>query len=263
MIRRLLTALAALVVLIALSCGGDDGAEGPMGPAGTDGTDGTDAGTAPFKLMIVGAAPTAQLDTLAGKMALSGVFARGTEIAVFSVDTATPTLGTLTPHDVVLVFSENVFDDRVALGNVLADYVDGGGRVVTGAFCYSDPASNYALAGRFTTSSYMPALASNAAVTLGDFDVSSIAIPIHAIFHGLGVEDFSFWSNSFHKEPGLTSWGTLLATDTNGSKLVMINTDETVISLGIFPLFQFDARGSDGVRRLIANSLAYLAGALN
>ncbi len=62
----------------------------------------------------------------------------------------TPTLAQLQAYDAVFVWSALSFDDPTALGNVLADYVDGGGTVVQAMFtffptafgiCYSSVAS--------------------------------------------------------------------------------------------------------------------------
>jgi hypothetical protein len=43
---------------------------------------------------------------------------------------ATPSLSTLQQYDAVMVWTDCFFSDSVTFGNVLADYVDGGGHVV-------------------------------------------------------------------------------------------------------------------------------------
>ena len=60
----------------------------------------------------------------------------------------TPTLTDLQAYDAVLAFSTATFDDPIALGNVLADYYDGGGRVVT-AFATATSSLPRAIEGRF------------------------------------------------------------------------------------------------------------------
>lgn len=75
-----------------------------------------------------------------------------TQVDLFAADVDTPTLAELTPYQAVLVYSDLVFANPVALGDVLADYYDGGGRVVLapGAACLS-----VELAGRFVTDGYL------------------------------------------------------------------------------------------------------------
>jgi hypothetical protein len=177
------------------------------------------------------------------------------------VQNETPTLADISPYDVVLVYTSGSLDDQTALGDVLADYIDGGGKVVTGMYVYR--ATTQAITGRFVDSPYMPAIPSNTAGTWGNFDVSSISSPPHPIFYGIGVADFPFWFNANYVVPGVQAWGTVLATDTNGNPMVIINDDETVISVVMYPWYQFDPAGSDGARILIRNALAYLAGKLD
>ena len=52
------------------------------------------------------------------------------EVATFHAKQATPALELLASYDAVLVWSMAKFSDPAALGDVLADYWDGGGRVV-------------------------------------------------------------------------------------------------------------------------------------
>ena len=52
--------------------------------------------------------------------------------------TNVPDLATLQQYDAVIAFSDNSFSDANALGNNLADYVDGGGRVVQATFAFYD-----------------------------------------------------------------------------------------------------------------------------
>ena len=52
------------------------------------------------------------------------------EVATFHAEQATPALELLASYDAVLVWSMAKFSDPAALGDVLADYWDGGGRVV-------------------------------------------------------------------------------------------------------------------------------------
>jgi len=58
----------------------------------------------------------------------------GLNTDVFFFTSQTPGLNTLRQYDVVLVFTEGIFDETLALGNELAQYVEAGGNVVIGSF---------------------------------------------------------------------------------------------------------------------------------
>ena len=62
------------------------------------------------------------------------------EVSSFHADQGTPSLHFLSSYDVVLVWSLAPFNDSEALGNVLADYWDSGGRVVLAQYTMT-PAS--------------------------------------------------------------------------------------------------------------------------
>ncbi len=47
---------------------------------------------------------------------------------------STPDVATLSAYDVVLTWSDYHYDDRTAMGNNLADYVDVGGTVIVCVF---------------------------------------------------------------------------------------------------------------------------------
>ncbi|MSP61794.1 MAG: hypothetical protein EXR72_15965 [Myxococcales bacterium] len=71
-------------------------------------------------------------------------------VDVFAANFATPTLATLQKYNAVLVYSHNAFQDPVALGNNLADYFDGGGRVVLANFSNVTGFGKLQVAGRWT-----------------------------------------------------------------------------------------------------------------
>jgi subtilisin-like proprotein convertase family protein len=89
------------------------------------------------------------------KLKASGQFAR-----VDTIDAAasTPGLNELLSYDAVMVYSGIIsgFNDTSALGNVMADYIDrGGGLVTAGGAVISDPAyPEYPLGGRYATDQY-------------------------------------------------------------------------------------------------------------
>ena len=90
----------------------------------------------------------------------------------------TPTLADLSAYNVVVCWSNFVFQDANGMGNVLADYLESGGGVVLGQFCFG---TGWGLEGRIMTEyapfSQGPTQYMNK--NLGEFD------PTHAIMEGI------------------------------------------------------------------------------
>ena len=70
----------------------------------------------------------------------------GAEVDYFSAQLATPTLDELYSYAAVMTWCNYPYADNVAMGDVLADFVDAGGKVILGQWCFPT-AGNY-LAGR-------------------------------------------------------------------------------------------------------------------
>lgn len=78
----------------------------------------------------------------------------GSTVDYYDASDGTPSLALLQSYDAVFVWANQAFADRDAYGNVLADYVDAGGRVVLGAF--TTYTSGFSLGGRIMLSGYSP-----------------------------------------------------------------------------------------------------------
>jgi hypothetical protein len=79
------------------------------------------------------------------------------QVDVYDARLSTPTLADLQPYDAVVVISNNTFADAVAVGDVLADYVDAGGKVVQTVATFYDPGGfGWGLQGRFVDEGYSP-----------------------------------------------------------------------------------------------------------
>ena len=98
------------------------------------------------KVLVVGAAQKPHLDDV--KKVLDGTMAFE-KADLFEADKGTPTLMKLQEYDAVLVFSEGPFRDSALLGNNLAAYFEGGGRVVVAVAANTTAAP---LGGRFAQS---------------------------------------------------------------------------------------------------------------
>jgi hypothetical protein len=99
------------------------------------------------KVLLCGAGGGATTD-LRTKLLASGAFAAVDEV---DCNATTPSLATLGGYDAVEVSSNNSFQNRAALGDNLADYVDSGGGVVLMMFTMFD---NFELLGRWSTGGY-------------------------------------------------------------------------------------------------------------
>lgn len=122
-----------------------------------------------------------------------------------------PSLAQLQLYDVVAIYTNTPVPDGAGLGNVLADYVDGGGIVVGLAF-YNYVSDPFAITGRFRTDGYAPlapGTLTNNFTSLGAFDAT------HPLMQGVTSLTTSFRSIST-VQPGAT----LVASWSDGSPAV-------------------------------------------
>lgn len=104
-------------------------------------------------------------------------------VDIFDARLATPLLADLQTYAVIVVIAGNAFVDPVALGDVLADYIDNGGKVVQTVPTFYDPfGSGWGLQGRFVTDGYSPFIGTGdwfLSADLGAFDAT------HPIMQGV------------------------------------------------------------------------------
>lgn len=108
--------------------------------------------TLPAVALVSDDAPTPYAGDVVEKLKASGMFA---VVDTIDAGAATPALSDLRSYDAVMVYSgiEAGFAGTTAMGNVLADYVDAGGGLVTAyAAVLQDP--DYAPGGRYITGNY-------------------------------------------------------------------------------------------------------------
>lgn len=130
-------------------------------------------------------------------------------VDIFDACVGTPTLGQLTPYDMVVSMNEEEYDDPVAYGNVLADYVDSGGFVFQYAY---DNEDSLLVQGRFLEQGYAPFIAGenpNEPVTLGEFDASS---PL--------MQGVTTLTSDWNTKPTLAPGATLVAKWSDGRNLL-------------------------------------------
>ncbi|MBE0410772.1 MAG: carboxypeptidase regulatory-like domain-containing protein, partial [Anaerolineales bacterium] len=144
-------------------------------------------------------------------------------VDLFDARDATPSLALLQDYDVVLTWSNFVYADPIAMGNVLADYVDVGGKVVN--LMFSIGTHGWHMQGRFMTEEYTAMNGTNiiyAESCLGSYDAD------HPIMAGVSnVCDFFRLDDSY-----LTANSTAISEWQDGQLFVAAKDDQSVVSIG-------------------------------
>jgi subtilisin family serine protease len=102
-----------------------------------------------------------------------------------SGDLSTMTLEELVPYQLIVTTNNNRWSDAGAnpnIGNILADYVDIGGKIIMAGFAWDDPAYGWHLEGRLMDEGHTPYRTSTAdlgAASLGLYD------PLHPVMQGV------------------------------------------------------------------------------
>lgn len=172
----------------------------------------------------------------------------------------TPHLNTLQGYESVMVWLDDPFLDGNALGDNLADYVDGGGGVVVMSFANAQGE----LGGRFLSDGYHPIIPSAPAapesLTLGT--VKDVSHPIM-----LAVLAFSGGTASYHVSGPAAAGTTTIAEWSDGTPLIVERPQDSggtggiIIGLNMYPVSSAAKNGgwdasTDGAQ-LMANTLKY------
>jgi hypothetical protein len=166
----------------------------------------------------------------------------------YDARTGTPTLAQLQAYDVVVTWSNYTYSSAAGMGNVLASYVDAGGRVINLMFAL-DP--SWGLQGTFISGGYsaMTGTGTNYSTgCLGNFD------PTHPIMEGItDVCDYYRLAS-----PVLTSGSTQIAEWSDGSIFVAVKDDKSVVSIGgyVGDSYQWTGQMPD----LLHNAINWIAG---
>jgi hypothetical protein len=174
---------------------------------------------------------------------------RFSSVTAIAAQYGTPTLSQLSAYDAILAYTNWSPADAVALGDVLADYVDLGRRLVLATYSFSNPT---VVRGRIVTSGYSPL--TNLGVN-GNVSGGLVAtVPGDPIFAGIDLGAVGYFSNGNFAHPGLDDGATLLATDGAGINMIARNASDSVVGMNLFP-------GESGIGNnaesydLIANAL--------
>lgn len=163
-----------------------------------------------------------------------------------------PSLATLQQYEAVLAYNNHAWVDSTAVGNVLADFVDGGGGLVVadGALLNSRK-----LGGRFLSQEYYAITPGGGYDAPGNY--GTVHVPGHDVVQGVG----SFFTTIPYDGTTVTTGATKIASFSTGGVAVAEKTIGGVkrIDLGIQPPPGFNSSDPDATK-LIRNSLIYVAG---
>lgn len=168
------------------------------------------------------------------------------------------TLADLLPYDIVFTTNNTQWlgsggVDPGVIGDLLADYIDAGGKVISNQFTYSYDA--WRMEGRFVDENYGPFTPSttDAVVTVG---LGTILAPEHPVFENVTTLNYS----GFVQNVGLAPGGTAIARWSNGEYFIAAN--ENVVALNMLP-----SLGNGGALQwtgdlplIYHNAVRYLAG---
>jgi len=137
----------------------------------------------------------------------------------------TPPLELLQYYPVVLTWSNYMYNDPVAMGDVLADYVDSGGKALTAMF--SMGTHGFAMEGRFMDWNYCPITGSAIDYSYADLGTYD---PDHPIMQGVsGVSSFYRLDGS-----SLSPDSTEVARWTDGDLLVATKNDRSAAAIAAY-----------------------------
>ena len=146
-------------------------------------------------------------------------------VDMFDAQTATPTLGQLLPYYVVVTWSNFYYIDPTAIGNVLANFVDAGGKVVN--LNASMGTHGFQMQGRFMTENYTAMNGTDrtfVTACLGSYN------PTHPVMSGVtDVCDTLRITGTY-----LTTGSSAIANYDDGLLFVAAKNNRTVVSINGF-----------------------------
>ncbi len=169
--------------------------------------------------------------------------AKFTSVDIFDTQSSIPTLAALSTYTHVLAWTAAAPADRVALGNLLADFYDLGGKhltVATYGFSTIQPVAPFFLPdpeiqGRVAAPPY--AAFTNLGI-VGDVSGALVAaVPSDAVFAGIDLSAVFYAENQYFAHPGLATGATLLAADGAGptSVAMIARSQNGVINVNFYP----------------------------
>lgn len=181
-------------------------------------------------------------------------------VDIVSAIGSTPTLEQLLQYDALLVYTNSTPTSNVALGNVLADYVDAGGGVVVAVFANSTLTTGRNLDGRWQ-SGYEVILDRSGNASGANGTLGTVHLPGHPVMAGVT----SFTGGSIGSRPSGTALevGSLVIAEWNDGRILAAQgANPRRVDLGFYPPQAPTCSGSgwvSGGDLLMANALEFVA----
>lgn len=158
---------------------------------------------------------------------------------------------TIASYDAILFYTSYGTSVPMPIANKLADYVDAGGGLVTGAFLFQNFVN---VLGRLRSDGYLPfehqSIDSYGSTSMNWYDST------HPIMQGpLTVSSVSGY---FHDDVTLNSDATLIATWADGEPFVAIDDGSGVVSINLLPNDYWSTKPSGDYMELFGNALYYV-----
>jgi hypothetical protein len=195
---------------------------------------------------------------------INGIFASYGDwtATIFNTGAGSPTLNDLLPYDVVIVGNNITWNvvaaSPVAVGDALADYIDGGGRVIETNFVrdyYVGPAPNYYtwyLGGRYITGGYGPFNKATTDVTgPRAFTVLNAGHPVMAGVTSLADNGPLLNVSLRAGATGLAQWHTA------AYQAIAVSADNRVVGMNLCPFGGSTTTGN--ISTLLHNAVVWLA----
>jgi hypothetical protein len=192
-------------------------------------------------------------DGASGNSTVNSLLATGQFASVQSHDvnsSGLPSLTTLSGYDSILVYTSFAPSDPVGLGNLLADYVDGGGHVVLGGYGFSAP---WSVAGRIMSTGYSPFIPG----AKGSGGTSMVPVAMgDPMLQSINMAAVQYGNATTTAKPTLDVGAISIATDNLGVHRLARSGSRSVVGLNFFPRGgNFNGNNAE-FYRLVANAMA-------
>jgi hypothetical protein len=179
------------------------------------------------------------------------------DVVLWDGSAGVPAVGELLAYDVVIVGNDIRWSQAglspSSVGNVLADYLDAGGRLIDTLFIHDY--EGWQLEGRYITGGYSPFTSSSADLSAVPYSLGTVYEPSHAILAGVHNIVDSPATGIGHQDVGLAPGATRLA-DWDDGHVFVAYTDQVV---GVNQLWFHGSNWIGDVPQLMHNAILYLA----
>lgn len=195
-------------------------------------------------------------DGASGASTVNSLLATGQFASLQSHDvnsSGLPSLATLSGYDSILVYTSFAPSNPVGLGNLLADYVDGGGHLVLGGYGFSTP---WSVSGRIMSTGYSPFIPG--AKGPGGTSLLPVAVA-DPMLQSINMSAVQFGNAATSAKPTLDAGAIVVAVDNLGVYRLARSGSRAVVGLNFFPRGgNFNGNNAE-FYRLVANAMQPLA----